>query len=325
MRTVVVTGASGFVGGHACRDLAAAGWAVRALVRRPWREAPEGVTTVVVPDGSDDSTLHDAVVGATAVVHLAGRAHVLSEKVGDGREAFRIANVHLTVRLLRTAEAAGATRFVFVSSIGAVCAASEVPVTDDTLPAPRSAYGISKLEAEGEVLARPKSSMRTVILRPPMVYGPGMRGNPLRLFDLVGRGVPLPLGAVRNRRTLLYVGNLTAAIGCTLDSEVTARAFAVADDTDLSTPDLIRAIAASLGIPARLFPVPVPMLRALGMVGSAMNHVVRIPITLAEVDRLADSLPVDYSGFASATGYRPFITMSEGLRRTARWYRAREV
>jgi nucleoside-diphosphate-sugar epimerase len=190
------------------------------------------------------------------------------------------------------------------------------------VPRPVDPYGVSKLEAEQvarDVAAR--RGLQTTVLRFPLVYGPGVRGNMLSLFQLVNRGVPLPLGRVRNRRSMLFVGNLAAAITAVLGAPATGfRVFFVADGTDVSTPELVRLIGAALGRKARLLPVPVVMFRAAGRVGDVLSRMAPLPLTSAAVDRLLGSLPVDASALGRTTGFRPPFSVEQGLRRTADWF-----
>jgi nucleoside-diphosphate-sugar epimerase len=208
---VAVTGASGFIGRHLCARLRAAGHPVRALVRRPTGGWGDAIDERVVPDLADRDALARAAAGCDVLIHLAGRAHVLRETAADPAAAFHHANVDGTASALDAARAVGARQFVLLSSIAAVGAADAGCVDDATPAQPASSYGASKLAAEELVRGR-AGGMCATIFRPPMVYGPGMKGNPLRLFRLLDRGLPLPLGAVRNRRSLLYVGNLVDAV-----------------------------------------------------------------------------------------------------------------
>lgn len=308
-RIVVVTGASGFLGRDAAAALASRGWTVRGLVRRADAALPAGVERHVVEDLSPAGALEHALADAVAVVHLAGRAHVQDRRAARDLAAFERDNVETARSVLRAAIDARARSFVLVSSLAAE---SDV----------HGAYGCSKRAAEGVVHELADgTNLQAAILRPAMTYGPGMKGNPLRLFAAVRRGVPLPFGAVRNERSVLFSGNLSAAIAAVLETGARG-VFAVADDRALSTPELIREIAAALDRPARLPAVHPAVLRALGRAGDLLPA--RAPNVLRSetLDRLMGSLVVDPRPLAEAAGFVAPYTTREGLRITAQWYRS---
>ncbi len=322
--TVLVTGATGFLGGHVCGELGRDGVPVRALVRGA-RAAPAGAREAAsVADLTDRAAVREAVRGVDAVVHLAARVHVMSETAADPLAEFRRVNVEGTRVLMEEAADAGATRFVFASSVKAVGEGGDAPWTEATPPAPVDPYGISKLEAEGMVheLAAARG-MHAAVLRLPLVYGPGVKANMLRLFQLVDRGVPLPLGGITNRRSMAFAGNVVSAVRSVLALPGAAgETFFVSDGQDLSTPGLIREIARALGRPARLLPVPPALFRTGGRVGDVISRALPFPLTTPAVDRLLGSLAVDSSKLARVTGTTPPFTVREGIERTAAWYRA---
>jgi nucleoside-diphosphate-sugar epimerase len=325
-RSVLVTGATGFLGGHVCQAFAERGIGVRALVRRPSGLTAAGIEPWPIRDLADTARLGPALTGIEAVVHLAAHVHQGSVPA-DGSAAaaaFRTVNVDGTRTLLEAAMAAGVRDFVFASSVKVVGEGGDTPWTEDTPPAPADAYGVTKLEAERLVRDRAVGHrLHAPVLRLPLVYGPGMKANALRLFDAVARGTPLPLGAVHNRRSLLFVGNLIAAIFATLQSEGGSDTFFVSDAEDVSTPELVRAIARALERPARLVPVPIGLLRTAARTGDLLAGIVPFPLTSAALDRLVGSLAVDSSRLARSTGYRPPYSLTDGLRITAEWYRSR--
>ena len=323
-RTVLVTGAGGFLGRHVSAAFAAAGDRVRGAVRSPGAALAPGVEAALVPDLLDRAAVRAAVQGVDAVVHLAARVHVMRDTSADPLAEFRRVNVEGTRVLLEEASAAGVRDFVLASSVKAVGEGGEAPYDERTPAAPQDPYGVSKLEAERLVLdAAPGDGMRRVVLRLPLVYGPGVRANMLSLFRLVDRGLPLPLGAVRNRRSLAYTGNVAAAFRHVVACDAAdGQAFFVSDGADVSTPELIRHVASALGRPARLVPVPQGAFRAAGRAGDLLARMLPFPLTTAAVHRLLGSLAVDSSGLARVTGFAPPFTMAQGMSDTAAWFRA---
>jgi nucleoside-diphosphate-sugar epimerase len=320
--TVLVTGASGFLGGHVAAALLGRGIRVKGMVRSPAVALPSGTIPVAVEGLDDVAGIRRALDGVKGVIHLAARVH---EGPAPGDAAvFRAVNLEGTRRLLEEAIGAGVKAFVFFSSVKAVGESSPAPWTELTPPAPVDGYGITKLEAEiavRELAAR--HQVHATILRLPLVYGPGMKANALRLFQLVDRGLPLPLGGIRNRRSLLFSGNLIAALLATLENTAGDDTFFVSDGEDLSTPELIEAIGRALGRRAPLFALPGGLLRATAHVGDSIARVLPFPLTTAVLDRLAGSLAVDCSKLRRLTGYAPPYSVAEGLRLTAEWYRNR--
>ena len=314
---VVVTGAGGFVGHALCAHFRATGRGFRAHVRR--RESAPPHVEPLVGDlvEASDHALDALVGGASAVVHLAGRAHVLHETAKDADGEYWRENVDATARLAEAAARAGVARFVFASTVKVNGEATLPgrPFGPHDPPAPRDAYARSKLDAE-HALARIFSGTPTanVVLRLPLVYGPGVGGNFLRLLDAIAEGSKLPLGAIDNRRSLIGLGNLLEAIDAALDAPVAPRGIHfVADRDSVSVPELARAIAKALDVPLRLRAIPVPLLRFAGTITRRR----------AMVERLVDSLEVDTASFRAATGWRPQHAPDEELARTARWWRLR--
>lgn len=308
---VLVTGANGFVGRALLPMLAQAGHAVRAAVRVDgdgWR--PVGVDVVAVGDIGPATDWQAAVDGVEGVIHLAARAHVMRDSAADPLAEYRRVNVEGTRRLIAATRSAGVRRFVFVSSVKVNGErTADRPFSEADPPSPEDAYGLSKWEAE-RCLAL--CGMETAIVRPPLVYGPGVKGNFLRLLRFCDMALPLPLGAVRNARSLIYVGNLAAALVRVLEHPAASgRTFLVRDGEDVSVPQLVGRMADALGRPARLVPVPAALLRgAAAVVGRP-----------GVVARLLDSLTVDDRRIRQALAWQPPFTMEEGLRETAAWFR----
>lgn len=310
---VLVTGASGFVGSALVPVLAARGHAVRAAARRPLDIAD----SVVVGDLGPDTDWRAALAGCDAVVHLAARVHVMRDAAGDPLAAYRRANTAGTMALAEQARSAGVRRFVFASTAKVLGESSPRgrPFTDDDPPAPVDPYAVSKAEAEQRLAAlAAEGGMRVATVRPPLVYGPGVGANFLRLMTAIARGRPLPLGSIANRRSLVYAGNLAAAIAALLEHADASGPYLVSDGEDLSTPDLVRRVAAALGTPPRLVPVPPALFAAAGAVLGKR----------AEVERLTGDFALAPTRLA-ALGWRPPFTVAQGLAETARWFRSQPV
>jgi nucleoside-diphosphate-sugar epimerase len=312
LRKVLVTGATGFVGSALCRALIERGYPVRRALRSAHPVTP-GEEDVVVGELGPDTLWNEALRDVDSVVHLAARTHVMRDIAADPLAEYRRINVDGTRALVKAAGTAGVRRFVFLSSIKVNGEETgERPFTEDDTPQPQDAYGISKREAE---LALAKSAAETgtetVVLRPPLLYGPGVKGNFLKLMRAIDRGVPLPLGSIRNRRSLLYVDHLVDAIVACLDHPAAARkTYLLADDGGVSTPDLVHAIADAMNKPARLLLVSPALLKLAGVIVAKR----------AAVSRLTGSLQIDSSRIRRDLAWQPRYSMPEGLRRTAEWY-----
>ncbi|HZM36255.1 MAG TPA: NAD-dependent epimerase/dehydratase family protein [Burkholderiales bacterium] len=274
---VAVTGASGFIGSALVPALRALGNDVRAVAR-------------------DSLDLPSAFAGVDAVVHLANLAHGRSDA-----SRLRLVNVEGTRSVARLAADAGLRRFVYLSSVKAVAEESSRPLDESEPPAPRDAYGHAKLAAERSLAEIASSSnLEIVVLRPPLVYGPGVKANFFALMRMIAGGLPLPFASIRNQRSLVYVGNLCEAIGaCVFAPGAAGRTFFVSDGSSVSTPELCRGLARALGKPARLFPFPPALL---------------------PVPRLTQSLVVDDAAIRGALRWQPPFTFEQGLRATADWY-----
>ncbi|WP_323118369.1 UDP-glucose 4-epimerase family protein [Burkholderia alba] len=316
MSRILVTGANGFVGRALCRVLLARGHTVTGLVRKSG-SCVRGVAEWV-DERADFHGLPDnwpEGFAADCVIHLAARVHVMDDKAPDPQAAFRESNVLGTQRVAQAAQRHGVRRFVFLSSIKAVAEIDDGRPLDETAePSPQDAYGCSKLEAEKMLVQfGSETGMETVIVRPPLVYGPHVRANFLRMMDVVRRGIPLPLGAVGARRSLVYVDNLADALAlCAADPRAANHCFHVADDGALTVPELLARIGLHLQRPARLVPVPVAWLRAVGKLTGRTGM----------IERLTGDLRVDASLIREALGWRPPHTVDEGLLATACWYRS---
>lgn len=308
---VLVTGASGFVGRAFSEECAKRGHEVLVALRTA--QAFDGsVTPIVVGDIADKTDWLQALQGVDAVVHLAARTSVSREDGDDVLRAFRRVNAQATLELARQAVQAGVKRFVFLSSVkvnGELTPPGRAFTPDDE-PAPEDAYGISKLEAEKALRdVCSETGMEFVVIRPPLVYGPGVRGNFQAMVRAIRRGIPLPLGAVNNRRSLVALDNLVDLIlVCLAHPAAANQVFMAADGEVVSSSDLLRKIAAAYGVPARLLPVPAGLLRLCATVLGKR----------AAADRLLGSLAVDASKTRDMLGWTPVVSMDEQLKKLAR-------
>jgi len=319
---VLVTGGSGFVGLRLLSGLLANGFTVRATHRRmpPPPSAP-AVQWCRLADLESARAMEQAVAGTEAIIHLAALAHQPARADAQRTQDFQRVNGEGTRLLAGAAARAGVARFVFISSIAAVCTRSATPIDDRTVCSPSDAYGRSKLAGE-RALAQELTGGTTdwCILRPPLVYGPGNPGNMRRLQRLIGSGLPLPFGAIRNKRSFLFVDNLVDAILTVLRHPASTRsAFALSDGSDYSTPQLAAALAAASGRRLQLLPVPIAALKLAGRVGDLVNALFRREggLDSSAVDRLVGSLLVDGSRFGTTFGWRPPIAPDRALALTA--------
>jgi nucleoside-diphosphate-sugar epimerase len=234
-------------------------------------------------------------------------------------------NVDGTAVLLEEARAARASGFVFASSVKAMGEFNHEPLTEATTPAPVDPYGISKLEAEKLVAAASGDSLRSAVFRFPLMYGPRMTANMLRLFRAVDRGFPLPFGSVKNRRSFLYVENALFAMDRILESQPASHAvYLISDGEDVSTPRLVREIAWAIGKGPRLWDVPEGVLRALGWAGDALGRFLPVPITSSVMQTLTESLFVDSTFVWRQLESRPPVSFKDGLLATAHWFNGTE-
>lgn len=300
----LITGATGFVGKALCSDLDRHQIPYRAVSRT---EMPGFVT---VKSLDENTNWHDALVGVDTVVHLAARVHIMNDQAPDPMAAFRSVNVGGTMALARQAADSGVKTFVFVSSIKVN---GEVPpegkkFTADDMPAASDPYGISKMVAEKALLTLAKETgMNVVIIRPPLIYGAGVKANFASMVRWVKKGIPLPLGAAANRRSLVYVGNLTDLIITAARNPVAAnQIFLAGDGVDLSVTELLKAIANASNKPSRLIPVPTTIMQfALALIGKKQI-----------AQRLFSPLEVDIEKTRTVLNWTPPFSVEDGLKRT---------
>lgn len=316
MSRILVTGANGFVGRAVCAALAAAGHEPVGAVRSEAAAAsldPERMQCRIIGDVHEGTDWTRALEGIDAVIHLAARVHVMRDQESDPLAAFCRVNLDGTLRLAEQAFAAGAGRLVYASTVKVHGeSTSERPFTEQDPLAPQDPYAQSKARAEEALLALAKDKGREVaLIRPPLVHGPGVRANFLRLLRWVDRQLPLPLSSVRNQRSLVALDNLADALAlCATHPAAANRAYLVSDGPPLSTPDLLRALAELMGRRTRLLPMPAPLLKAMAACLGKSK----------EAKRLLGSLAVDDSRIRSELGWRQPLSPEQGLAKTVQWY-----
>lgn len=310
--SILITGASGFIGRALCLSLQQQQQACIPIYRNPQVAAQFGFPNArYQAEIHADSPWQTQLAGVQVVVHLAARVHVMHDQASDPLIEYRRSNRDATLNLARQAAQAGVKRFVFLSSIKVNGEASlpGQPFRAEQTPHPLDPYGISKWEAEQALLQLGRDSgMEIVIIRPPLVYGPGVKANFLQLMRWVEKGVPLPLASIKNQRSMVYLGNLLDLIvRCIQLPQAAGQTFLVSDGKDVSTAELIRALAQALHRPARLFGFPPALLKfAATLVGRE-----------AAFERLSSSLQVDISATCQTLQWQPPFTMQQGLAITA--------
>ena len=303
---ILVTGANGFLGQALSLELKARQFAVRGALRT---EAKAG--EVNVGDIGPNTDWQEALVGVDVVAHTAARTHIMHDTADDPLSQYREVNVEGTLNLARQTSAANVKRFIFISSIkvNGASTLSAKPFTVDDQPSPEEPYGISKWEAEvGLNRLANETGMEVVIIRPPLVYGPGVKANFLRMVRWINRGLPLPLGTIDNKRSLVALDNLVDLIITCMEHPAAAnQIFLAGDGQDVSTSELLRGIGRALDRPARLFPCPASLL----LVATALMG------KREEVKPLTGSLQIDISRARSLLGWEPPLSLEEGLYKVA--------
>jgi len=314
MKKVLVTGATGFVGRTLTKILLRRhDKIVGTLLESEWpSDLESGVIPARITPLGDDTDWRNALQGVDTIIHLAARVHIMNEIVSDPLTEFRAVNVAGTEKLAREAVRAGVKRLVFISSIKVNGEETNIPYSIDSTPSPSDPYGISKWEAE-QALRRieAETGLEVVVVRPTLVYGPGVKANFLKMLTTVQKRIPLPLASINNRRSLIYVGNLVDALAlCAVHPAAAGKTYLMSDGDDVSTPELIRRTAVALGVKPVLIPFPPTLMRLAG----------RIAGKSSAVDRLLGSLTVDSSRIRQELGWTPPFSMEQGLAVTAEWF-----
>ena len=316
MNSILITGATGFVGRSLTQSNLFDGWRISGtiLAFEPLSALAPGVEPIVVEPLGPATHWERALKNVDIVVHLAARVHVMQDTSVDPLKEFRWTNTEGTIRLARQAAAAGVKRFVFMSTIGVNGNLSGTRAfTEDDKPAPHNPYSISKWEAEISLRdISVKSGMEVVVVRAPLVYGPGNPGNFLTFLGIIAKGIPLPLASIHNQKSFLYVENLANALACcATNSNAAGQTYLVSDLEDVSIPELIRRVASALGRPARLVPFPPGLLRLAGQLFNKS----------AAVNSVLGSLSVDCRKIQRELNWKPPYSMGQGLQKTAEWFK----
>ena len=306
---ILVTGANGFIGTQLSETLANSGHQVRNTARSI---APNNPITseMITCDLESADNLDHLTAGCDAIVHLAGRAHVMSDDPATSESLYLSANVDVTRRLAQSAARTGVKRMILMSSVKVNGESTTIdsPFTSQDTPNPQDPYGRSKTQAEQTLWdVASTSGLEGVVIRPPLVYGPGVRANFASLIGIVDRGIPLPLGSIRNKRSFVSVDNLIDCIATALQTpNAGGQTFLVSDGQDLSTPELIRAIASSLHKSPMLIPIPTALLKLAATTAGKRNA----------YDRLCGSLTVDIALTKQKLSWTPPFTVQDSLQRT---------
>ena len=314
MDRILVTGANGFVGRQLCRSLSQKGFLVKGAVRQTAIAPSEEMEYIPVGDIGPDTDWTEALQGVDLVVHLAGRAHIRRDRTANPMAEYERINTLGTMRLAQMAAAAGVKRFVFVSSVKVNGEAThDQPFAETDRPAPLDFYGVSKWQAEeGLLQMHRQGKLSVVIIRPPLVYGPGVRANFLQLIRWVDFGLPLPLGSIKNKRSLVGLRNLTAFITVCLHHPAAAgEIFLVSDQEDLSIGDLVQRIGGFIGRSTYLLPIPYQFLSILARVMGKKDAFAK----------LCHSLQVNVEKSRNMLHWNPPFSLNEELEQTIKWYK----
>ena len=313
---MMISGATGFVGSALSESFRQEGREVIGLSSRHITAPQSSRFLLLDADQAPNAAIREQLFTTQSFIHLAARTHSADLRDPSARALYRKVNVDLTLSLAKACAEAGVPRFIFLSSVKACGERSyDKPMTDDDAAHPEDLYGQTKLEAENGLLdMREKMDMDIVILRPPLIYGPGVKGNFLKLLNLAHRGIPLPLGAVNNRRSMIAIGNLVQIIKlCATAPKGLSGRFFVSDQSDISTTELFTEMSRLMDRKPRLFHVNSSVIRWMARLTARQHY----------VDRLYGNLQIDSSPISARLGWRPLVSTSEGLRATVQWFLSR--
>jgi nucleoside-diphosphate-sugar epimerase len=316
--TLLITGANGFVGKALCKEAIQDGHPVVTLTRKPFEFSGQN-QNLVLDNYADCASISDELKKTEVIIHLAARVHVMNDVATNALEAYRKVNVENTLALAKAAAAARVKRFIYLSSVKVNGEETSLgkPFTADDAPAPQDPYGVSKLEAEQALLElSKKTDMEVVIIRPPLVYGPGVVANFAAMIKVVSRRIPLPLGAISNKRSMVSIGNLVDLILlCAQHPAAPGQVFLASDDHDVSLPELLRKLGNALGVPARLIAVPVSAIWFFASLLGKRNV----------AQRLCSSLQLDISKTKYLLAWKPPVSIDQGLLETAQWFKNQQL
>ena len=321
MKKILITGASGFIGRFLCKTLSTSGRSFRGAVRSIDSFSIDTKANYVsIGDINSKTNWKHALVNIDCIIHCAGRSNVMNEKKKNNLEIYRSINVHGTKQLAEQAAKAGVKRLIFLSSVKVIGEDSDnrygdispnkqkkYIFTPNDVPNPEDLYSVSKFEAETILWETAAiTGLEVVVLRIPLVYGYGVKGNLMRLMKLINSGIPLPFSLIDNKRSLIGIDNLVDLLICCIDHpNAKEKTFLASDGEDLSTPELIKLIASSMGKKANLFPFPISMLKFLGSVFGKRE----------EINRLVGSLRIDNSYTKEILNWIPPVSVEEGIKR----------
>jgi len=314
MKNLLITGANGFVGGALCSEAILRGFTVRGAIRSiadfQLDIEEKGLEKINIGDINANTDWCQALLDCDVVIHLAARVHIMSDGADDPLAEFRLVNTAGSEHLARCAAASGVKRLVYVSSIkvNGEETTGTARFFEEDKPSPQDAYGISKWEAEQALFrVATETGLEVVIVRPPLVYGAGVKGNFSQMLRVVKWGIPLPFLGVKNKRDLVYVGNLVdALIACTTHLGAAGNTYLVSDGEAVSTSDLLRGLAKAFGVPSRVFSCPSGLLKLAGALTGKSS----------QVERLLGSLQVDSSKIRRELGWAPPYGFQQGLEQT---------
>ena len=316
---ILLTGATGFVGQALTQRLDKQGFGLVAAIRQPKTVFPAHIQQVQTGDLLPDTNWANALTGIDVVVHLAARVHVMQDTAADPLEEFRKVNTEATLNLASQASAAGVSRFIFLSSIkvNGETSLPGIPFTADDVHIPTDPYGLTKYEAEqGLKVIAANTGMDVTIIRPSLVYGPGVKANFLNMMQWLHKGIPLPLGAIHNQRSLVALDSLVDLITTCIDHPSAAnQTFMISDGEDLSTTQLLQRMGQALGKPAHLVPIP------QGLLTNTLKLLRKEDIAR----RLCGSLHVDINKTRELLGWHPVVSVDAALAKTAQHFLSKRV